>query len=67
LSKVRMGVNLGLIRSIEIGTINKLFVHTQPAHLQKLHGGQLSVADRNIERAAYLQSHLVPKGGSGAN
>lgn len=58
LSKVRMGVNLGLIRSIEIETINKLFVHTQPAHLQKLRGGHLSVADRNIERANYLQSHL---------
>ncbi|MCA9131721.1 MAG: protein arginine kinase [Planctomycetales bacterium] len=63
LSKVRMGVNLGLIRSIEIATINKLFVHTQPAHLQKLRGQQLSVADRNIERASYLQSHLVPKNG----
>jgi protein arginine kinase len=63
LSKVRMGVNLGLIRSIEIGTINKLFVHTQPAHLQKLRGHQLSVTDRNIERASYLQSHLVPKNG----
>lgn len=63
LSKVRMGVNLGLIRSIEIATINKLFVHTQPAHLQKLRGQHLSVADRNIERASYLQSHLVPKNG----
>ena len=61
LSKVRMGVNLGLIRSIEIATINKLFVHTQPAHLQKLRGQHLSVADRNIERASYLQSHLAPK------
>jgi protein arginine kinase len=67
LSKVRMGVNLGLIRSIEIATINKLFVHTQPAHLQKLRGQALSVADRNIERAAYLQSHLVPKNGERTN
>ena len=61
LSKVRMGVNLGLINSLEIATINKLFVHTQPAHLQKLRGGHLSVADRNIERASYLQSHLITK------
>lgn len=58
LSKVRMGVNLGLIRSVEVETINKLFVHTQPAHLQKLRGQSLSVADRNIQRASYLQSHL---------
>ena len=63
LSKVRMGINLGLIPSIEIATINKLFVHTQPAHLQKLRGQHLSVADRNIERASYLQHHLIPKHG----
>ena len=67
LSKVRMGVNLGLIRSIEIETINKLFVQTQPAHLQKLRGQHLSVADRNIERASYLQSHLGPNSKSDAD
>ena len=44
-----------------MATINKLFVHTQPAHLQKLRGQNLSVSDRNIERASYLQSHLAPK------
>jgi protein arginine kinase len=58
LSSVRMGVNLGLIRDVEIPTVNKLFIHTQPAHLQKLRGAPLSTADRNIERAVYLQRHL---------
>ena len=58
LSSVRMGVNLGLIRDVEIPTINKLFIHTQPAHLQKLSGSRLETADRNIERALYLQRHL---------
>ncbi len=58
LSKVRMGVNLGLIEDVKIPTVNKLFIHTQPAHLQKLCGRKLSVSDRNIERANYLQSHL---------
>ncbi len=58
LSKVRMGVNLGLIGDIQIPTLNKLFIHTQPAHLQKLRGNKLSVTDRNIERAIYLQRHL---------
>jgi len=58
LSSVRMGVNLGLIEDIEIPTINRLFIHTQPAHLQKLRGGELDTADRNIERAQYLQRHL---------
>ena len=58
LSSVRMGVNLGLIRDLEIPTVNKLFIHTQPAHLQKLRGVELDTADRNIERAHYLQRHL---------
>jgi protein arginine kinase len=58
LSSVRMGVNLGLIEDVEIPTVNKLFMHTQPAHLQKLRGSELGTADRNIERANYLQRHL---------
>jgi protein arginine kinase len=58
LSSLRMGVNLGLIRDVEIPTVNKLFVHTQPAHLQKLTGMELDSSDRNIERAAYLRRHL---------
>ena len=36
LSSVRMGVNLGLINDLEIPTVNKLFIYTQPAHLQKI-------------------------------
>lgn len=62
LSSVRMGVNLGLIRDVAIPTVNQLFIHTQPAHLQKLRGIDLDTADRNIERANYLQLHL--RGGS---
>ena len=58
LSSVRMGVNLGLINDVEIPTVNKLFIHTQPAHLQKLTGMELSSSDRNIERATYLRRHL---------
>ena len=66
LSSVRMGVNLGLIDELEIPTINQLFLHTQPAHLQKIRGMELDTADRNIERAMYLQRHLR-KGGNGQN
>ncbi len=58
LSSVRMGINLGLIDDLEIPTVNKLFIHTQPAHLQKLRGSVLDTADRNSYRARYLQNHL---------
>jgi protein arginine kinase len=60
LSSVRMGINLGLIPDLPIPTLNKLFMHTQPAHLQKLRGMQLDSSDRNAERAVYLQRHLRP-------
>ncbi|TWU36165.1 protein arginine kinase [Novipirellula artificiosorum] len=65
LSKVRMGVNLGLIDDVQVATINKLFIHTQPAHLQKLHGRVLGSSDRNVQRASYLQRHLHGELGDG--
>ncbi len=64
LSSVRMGVNLGLIQDLEIPTVNELFIHTQPAHLQKLSGVELDTTDRNIERARYLRRHLNKESGS---
>src|SRR3954464_8037162 len=44
LSSVRMGVNLGLIDDIAVPMLNQLFIHTQPAHLQKLSGTELDTA-----------------------
>jgi protein arginine kinase len=67
LSSVRMGINLGLIHDVEIPTVNQLFIHTQPAHLQKLCGTELDSADRNIERAVYLRQHLGGRRDDGAS
>ncbi len=58
LSSVRMGINLGLIDDLEIPTVNELFIHTQPAHLQKLRHEHLESADRNIARATFLRQRL---------
>ena len=59
LSSVRLGVNLNLIDSVSIRTVNELFIHTQPAHLQKLQGQELPTAKRNVARAAYLKQQLT--------
>jgi protein arginine kinase len=68
LSKVRMGVNLGLIEDLPMPKLNELFIRTQPAHLQKIRGIELSSADRNIERARYLRRYLNREDGdSGQN
>ena len=63
LSSVRMGVNLGLIEGLQISAVNELFVHTQPAHLQKLRDKQLDSADRNAARASYLRERLAGSNG----
>ncbi|MEM7781962.1 MAG: protein arginine kinase [Planctomycetota bacterium] len=58
LSRVRMGINLGLIGDLEIPDVNQLFIRTQPAHLQKIRQTSLDTDQRNIERAIYLQNQL---------
>ena len=58
LSSVRLGVNLGLIDEISISEVNELFIHTQPAHLQKLLGRDLDSEERNSERARFLRNRL---------
>ena len=62
LSSVRLGVNLGLLDDITIGTVNELFIHTQPAHLQKLMGSLLDGEERNAARARYLRTRLRETG-----
>lgn len=59
LSSVRMGINLELVDGLEMATVNELFIHTQPAHLQKIRGEELETAERNIARAAYLRQRLA--------
>ena len=58
LSSVRMGINLGLIDELQMSTVNELFIHTQPAHLQKIRREHLKSAERNVARAAYLRKRL---------
>jgi protein arginine kinase len=57
LSRVRMGVLLGLIGDVKLSDINSLLIRTQPAHLQKLRGGDEDSSD-DIERARYLRHHF---------
>ena len=55
---------------VTLGTVNELFVHTQPAHLQKRHPAtglasgpnsqkKLENAERNMSRASYLRERLA--------
>jgi len=58
LSSVRLGINLRLLEDISMPTVNELFIHTQPAHLQKIMGASLDGEERNAARARYLRTRL---------
>jgi protein arginine kinase len=58
LSHLRMGINLGRIKDIDIATINELFLLTQPAHLQKLQGKKLEGDLRRAARADFIRQRL---------
>jgi protein arginine kinase len=58
LSHLRLGINLGRIKNIDIRTLNELFLMTQPAHLQKLQGKKLEGDARRAARADYIRSRL---------
>jgi protein arginine kinase len=59
LSLVRLGINLGLVDNLSIPVVNELFLHSQPAHLQKLRHERLEQPDRNAARATYLRQRLA--------
>ena len=58
LSALRMGVDLKMFTSLDIHTINKLFIAIQPAHLQKYSQKELSIAERDILRAKIIREKL---------
>ena len=58
LSHLRMGINLGRIKGIDVGMVNELFLMTQPSHLQKVLGKKLDGDERRAARADYIRTKL---------
>jgi protein arginine kinase len=61
LSQIRLGLNLGLVKDLDTATVNRLFVLTRPAHLQKLEGRELDAQGRDIARAGRIRMSLTGK------
>lgn len=59
LSPIRMAIHMGRFDGITIKTLNEVFLHTQPAHLQKRHGKTLDGEQRSVLRAEYLRTRLA--------
>lgn len=58
LSAIRLGVDLGIVKTMDRRTVNELFLLTQPAHLQELDGRVLNANERDIKRADLIRSKL---------
>lgn len=58
-SAVRLGVALGFTGLCPLSVLNELLIVTQPAHLQRYHGDELSPADRNVFRARIVRERLA--------
>lgn len=58
LSAVRLGTGLKILPPVPLPTLNELLILTQPAHLQKAGGGQLSGEERDVRRAELFRESL---------
>ncbi|HEY7684107.1 MAG TPA: protein arginine kinase [Gemmatimonadales bacterium] len=63
LSGVRLGVGLGMVDRCGIYALNKLLVHTQPAHLAAFEGVEPDDPDLSVRRARYVRALLEDEAG----
>ncbi len=58
ISDVRLGVDMGIIKDINIETLNEIMLLIQPASLQKTAGSVLGPDERDIKRAEIIRNKL---------
>ena len=61
LSALRLGINMGMFKRLDLHTVNELIVTTQPAHLQKYADKQLNGLQRDNYRANRIRQQLKRK------
>jgi protein arginine kinase len=59
LSDLRLGVDVGMLKTLDRGAIDELLMLTQPGHLQKLEGRILKPKDRDRVRAKRVRERLL--------
>jgi protein arginine kinase len=66
-SAVRLGKCIGIIGNVSVGALNRMLFISQPAHLQKRLGREMSPGERDEERANMVRSILEQEeSGTGA-
>jgi len=62
LSGVRLGASLKLLPGLRVYPLNKIMIFTQPAHLEEAAGRDLSPAEGDAHRAAYVRRIFSTEG-----
>ena len=58
LSVLRTGIELGILKGVDIKVVNDLFLLSQPAHIQMIAGKKLTQRERDVKRAQLLRKIL---------
>lgn len=58
LSRVRMGIEMGILKDVDMDIVNKLIVDSQPATLQLKEGKELGTDERDLIRARVVRESL---------
>lgn len=58
LSLLRLGVDINFLEGLTQSDLNSLFLVSQPAHLQKIFGSELTSAERDYKRAELFRDKL---------
>ncbi|MCX7995605.1 MAG: protein arginine kinase [candidate division WOR-3 bacterium] len=61
LSAIRLGIGLGLIKDIDIITLNEIMLVTRPGNIQLYYGEILEEQERDIRRADYIRHKLAKR------
>lgn len=59
LSLVRLGVSMGILDDLTMDQVNRMFLFSQPGHLQAIEGQELSEEERDLKRAGLLREILA--------
>ncbi len=66
ISAVRFGVGVGLVKDVDLSTINEIILVSRPANIQMNYNEVLEEYNRDIKRAEYIRKRLQPISGDGA-
>ena len=58
MSNIKLGTDLGILQELTDLQVQKLYLYTKPANLQKYLGNQYDAIERDIKRAEVIKQIL---------